>query len=415
MPDPPAPKRIRAPLTPPADGPDESPPRPRFPTPSCTAKRISVFSKALRILTSWCSGPPSCGYRALAITDLNSVAGVVRAHVAAKEVGLKLLIGAEITPDDAPPVVLLATDRAAYGRLSQLITRGHRQAEKGDCRLTQADVADFADGLLACVRLPEGRDEDAVDRALPALSRRVRRSLSLAWRTLLRDRRSPASAMPAARLPAARLAPRGGQRRSLSRSVPPAAAGCADCRSSRHHGRRAGGIAVCQRRAAFKSPAEMRRLFANCPEAVSRTVEMADRCTFSLDELRYEYPEELSPPGLTPFEHLTSSPGKEPRERLSRGLPDKVRQLLEYELKLIAELHYEAYFLTVWDLVKFARSRDILCQGRGSAANSAVCYCLGVTAVDPDRIDLLFERFVSRNGTKPPTSISTSSTSAAKK
>src|ERR1700678_2251284 len=166
MPDPPAPKRIRAPLTPPAHGPD--------------ADRESAFPYAeLHCKTNFCflegaSHPDELVQRAaelrlqaLAITDLNSVAGVVRAHVAAKEVGLKLLIGAEITPDDAPPVVLLATDRAAYGRLSQLITRGRRQAEKGTCPLTFADVAKFAAGLLACIRLPEASDEETTADALP--------------------------------------------------------------------------------------------------------------------------------------------------------------------------------------------------------------------------------------------------------
>ena len=123
---------------------------------------------------------------------------------------------------------------------------------------------------------------------------------------------------------------------------------------------------------------------------------------FSLDELRYEYPEELAPAGQTPLEYLTRLTWEGARGALSDGIPDKVRQLLEHELGLIGELHYEAYFLTVWDLVRFARSRDILCQGRGSAANSAVCYCLGVTSVDPERMDVLFERFISRERNEAP-------------
>ena len=153
----------------------------------------------------------------------------------------------------------------------------------------------------------------------------------------------------------------------------------------------------------LKSPEEMAR--AVRPRAamrLRRTVEIADRCTFSLDELRYEYPEELAPPGQTPLEYLTRLTWAGAGERYPRGVPDKVRRLIEHELQLIAELHYEAYFLTVWDLVRFARSRGILCQGRGSAANSAVCYCLGVTAVDPERIDVLFERFISRERNEAP-------------
>ncbi|HEV3024263.1 MAG TPA: error-prone DNA polymerase, partial [Pirellulales bacterium] len=139
-----------------------------------------------------------------------------------------------------------------------------------------------------------------------------------------------------------------------------------------------------------------------CPEALARTVEIAARCTFSLDELRYEYPEELCPPGLTPAEHLAKLTWDGAAARYPAGVPAKVRGLIEHELALIGDLRYEAYFLTVWDLVRFARGRGILCQGRGSAANSAVCFCLGVTSVDPDRIDLLFERFVSKERDEAP-------------
>ena len=152
----------------------------------------------------------------------------------------------------------------------------------------------------------------------------------------------------------------------------------------------------------LKSPEEMRDLFAEAPDAIARTVEIADRCTFSLDELRYEYPEELCPAGNTPLQYLTRLTWVGARRRYPAGIPDKVRGLIEHELQLIAELRYEAYFLTVWDLVRFARGRDILCQGRGSAANSAVCYCLGVTSVDPERIDVLFERFVSKERNEAP-------------
>ena len=151
-----------------------------------------------------------------------------------------------------------------------------------------------------------------------------------------------------------------------------------------------------------KSAQQMAELFVRVPEAVRRTVEIAARCTFSLDELRYEYPEELAPPGRTPLEHLRQITWEGARRRYPEQIPERVRQMLEHELELIGQLHYEAYFLTVWDLVVFARSRGILCQGRGSAANSAVCYCLGVTAVDPDRMDLLFERFISRERDETP-------------
>jgi error-prone DNA polymerase len=146
----------------------------------------------------------------------------------------------------------------------------------------------------------------------------------------------------------------------------------------------------------------MAERFASCPAALARTLEITDRTHFSLDELRYDYPEELSPPGETPLAYLARLTWAGARERYPSGIPDKVRALVEHELALIADLHYEAYFLTVYDMVRFARSRDILCQGRGSAANSAVCFCLGVTAVDPDRLDVLFERFVSRERNEAP-------------
>src|SRR5690606_30497550 len=147
---------------------------------------------------------------------------------------------------------------------------------------------------------------------------------------------------------------------------------------------------------------QLARLFARAPEVLRRTKEVADRCRFSLESLRYEYPEELAPPGKTPLEYLRELTWKGARRRYPQGIPDRVRALIEHELALIEELRYEAYFLTVWDLVRFARQQGILCQGRGSAANSAVCFCLGITSVDPEHIDTLFERFVSRERNEAP-------------
>jgi error-prone DNA polymerase len=402
MPDPPAPKRIRAPLTPPAEksGPDAH--EPLFPYAELHCKTNFCFLEGASHPDEMVQRAAELRYRALAITDLNSVPGVVRAHVAAKEVGLKLLIGAEITPADAPPVVLLATDRAAYGRLSQLITRGRRQAEKGSCRLTFADVAEFSDGLLACVRLPEGNDEETVANWLPryreAFGERCHLLAELfcgaddclRLQTLMRVARRHHLPLVAA---------------NDVHYHDPSRQPLQDVLTAVRHGTTVAELGHRRFPNAerhLKSPAAMRRLFAECPEAVSRTVELADRCTFSLDELRYEYPEELCPVGLTPIEHLSRLAWEGAHSRYPGSIPEKVRGLLEYELKLVEELRYEAYFLTVWDLVKFARSRDILCQGRGSAANSVVCYCLGVTSVDPDRIDLLFERFVSKERNEAP-------------
>jgi error-prone DNA polymerase len=396
------------------------------------------------------------GYRALAVTDRNSLAGVVRAHVAAKEVGLKLLIGAEVTPIDAPPAVLLATDRNAYGRLCRLLTRGRTNAPKGECRLTFDDIAEHAEGLLACVA-PPFTAAVALE-SKPSCSPRPLDGRGVGdggedWAT--RDARPP--------IPDPSPARGEGGREYRGREFPERSAVCLDhyreafsgrcyVLAELHHGpddrlllaqlrelARAARLPLVaandvhyhepQRRFLqdvltairegtpvarlgdrlfpngeryLKSPEEMARLFAECPEAVSRTCEVAARCTFSLDELRYEYPEELCPPGMTAIAHLTQLTWQGAASRYPQGIPEKVRRLVEHELQLIAELRYEPYFLTVWDLVQFARSRGILCQGRGSAANSAVCYCLEVTSVDPERIDVLFERFVSKERNEAP-------------
>jgi error-prone DNA polymerase len=412
------------------------------------------------------------GYRALAVTDRNSLAGVVRAHVAAKAAGLPLLIGAEVTPADAPPVVLLATNRAAYGRLCRLLTRGRRNAPKGECLLTLDDVAEHAEGLLACVvlkhcwstgfSLPEpppvvaglghrreerwseprcGRSPDratdddrrspqartdteraqvAVTCERPAVSptagsgdprqldvlHRYREIFAGRCYALAELHYGPDDRLLLAQMQAlARLhrlpliaandvhyhAP---ERRFLADVLAATRAGCTVAELGHR------GFPNAERH--LKSPAQMAELFGGPGPFISRTVEIAGRCTFSLDELRYEYPEELSPPGMTPLEYLTHLAWQGARDRYPQGIPDKVRTLIEHELALIAELHYEAYFLTVRDLVNFARSRGILCQGRGSAANSAVCFCLGVTSVDPGRIDVLFERFVSKERNEAP-------------
>ncbi len=360
------------------------------------------------------------GLAALAITDRNSVAGVVRAHVAAKAAGLKLLIGAEITPADAPPVVLLATDRAAYARLSRLITRGRRNAAKGECLLTFDDVAQHADGLLACVPLTQcltEQNREGEEPVEPHRGQRTRLSRSFAlssYRECFGDRcyglaelhRGPNDGLLLDRMK--RLANESCVQIVAANDVHyhvPEQQPLQDVLAAIRHG--CPVVELGDRRFPnaerhLKSAEAMRLLFADMPEAVTRTLEIADRCTFSLDELRYEYPEELCPNGIEPFEYLQELTWQGARDRYPDGIPRKVGDQLNHELKLIREMRYEAYFLTVWDLVKFARGRDILCQGRGSAANSSVCYCLGVTAVDPDRFETLFERFISRERNEPP-------------
>jgi error-prone DNA polymerase len=339
------------------------------------------------------------GYAGISVTDRNSLAGAVRAHIAAKEVGLKLVVGAEITLVDARPVLLWAMNRTGYGRLCQLLTRGRRQAPKGECRLAFADVAEHASGLLLGVLLPAAGD-------LPSELAR--------WREVFLDRTYAVAELQRGASDGRRLDE--WHRAARAARVPLVAAGDVHY----HHANRRflqdvltavrlkttvaelGAARFPNGERRVRKLDEILSLFAVCPAVVARSAEVADRCMFSLDELRYEYPKELCPLGETPSSFLAQLTWAGAQERYPDGVPIKVSQLIKRELAIIKELNYAAYFLTVWDLVRFARSRGILCQGRGSAANSAVCYCLGVTAVDPDRIDVLFERFISRDRAEAP-------------
>ena len=349
------------------------------------------------------------GCHALAITDRNSLAGIVRAHQAAKTANLKLLIGAEITPSDGDSLVLLAMNVAGYRNLSRLITVGRRTAPKGECHLTVADVAAHADDLLAV--LPFSRD---AQRSAGVLHAPVRVAAKQEYRDVFAGRVYLAAAVHLGPCDGADLDHAAQQARQarlpllatnrVHYHVPERRPLHEVLTAVRHHTTVAnlGALRFANGERHLKSPRQMAELFARYPDAIQRTVEVADRCTFSLDELRYEYPDELCPAGQTPTTHLAELTWAGARERYPAGIPEKVRVLLEKELLLIAELRYEAFFLTVWDLVKYARARGILCQGRGSAANSAVCYCLGITSVDPDRTDLLFERFISKERNEAP-------------
>lgn len=352
-----------------------------------------------------------CGYRALAITDRNSLAGVVRAHAEAKSLGQKLVIGAEITLTDAPSVVLWATDRAAYGRLSRLITIGRRRAPKGQCQLAFQDIVDHHPALLAGVLLgaedpPSQGEERRPGRGLVDQLRAFRELFGERASLLAETHRGADDSAAINRL--AGLSRASGLPLAASQGVHyhvRSRQSLQDVLTAIRH-----GMTVQQARPHLFPNAERHMhpveavldRFRDHPRACRRTLEIAEQCRFSLDELRYEYPEELAPAGRSPLEHLTDLTWEGALERFPGGVPEKVRRLLEHELKLIRELSYEAYFLTVWDLVRFARQRGILCQGRGSAANSAVCYCLGVTSVDPAEMDLLFERFVSRERNEAP-------------
>ena len=342
------------------------------------------------------------GYAALAVTDECSLSGIVRAHLAARDCGLKLIVGTEVTLDDGVKLVLLATDRTSYGNLSQLITRGRRSARKGSYALARADVEAHAEGLLA-LWVPEGVAA-APDAGLLAMAQWV------------------AATFPARGWIAVELAVRAGERArqaalaalSEASGLPQVATGdvhmhvrarrpLQDTLTAIRLGR---PLAECGR-ALFANGERHLRSRARIatlhpPALLAETLAIAQRCTFSLDELRYEYPEEIVPPGETPASHLRTLVGEGLRQRYRQGVPAEVHALIEHELALIAELRYEPYFLTVHDIVAFARGRGILCQGRGSAANSAVCYALGITEVDPARMSMLFERFISKERNEPP-------------
>jgi error-prone DNA polymerase len=342
------------------------------------------------------------GYEALAITDECSFAGVVRAHSAVKKTGgVKLLIGTELTLGCGLRLVLIALDRGGYGRLSRLITRGRRSAEKGSYALGRADVEEFAGrsnpGTLALWLPPPGGEaaeqgewiartfagrawiavelvRDGRDREWLARCRELGALLNLPLTAAgdvhmhVRERRRLQDALTAVR-----------------HGVAVAEAGTRLHPNGERH---------------LRERARLARLYP--PELLAETVKIAALANFSLDELRYEYPRELVPAGETAASHLRKLTEAGAAARWPGGIPEKMRTQIDYELKLIADLAYESYFLTVHDIVSEARRLNILCQGRGSAANSVVCYSLGVTEVDPSRGELLMERFISRERNEPP-------------
>ena len=342
------------------------------------------------------------GMDSLGVADRNTLAGVVRMHSACKGAGLKPLIGCRLDLTDGPSLLAYPIDRDGYGRLSTLLSRGKMRSEKGECHITLDEVAEHQEGIAFIL----WQDED-LDRVAGDLQR-VR------------------AAIPSLRHLAAFHCYRGGDLQRIERLDRIARAhGCSILATNHVHyhapeKRPLQDVMTCIREkvtlheAGFllnpnaerhlKSPEEMARLFERWPHAIRATRDFADQLRFSLDELRYEYPRESVPEGRTPqayLEHLTWEGAK---HRWPEGVPDKVEQQLRYELDLIERLDFARYFLTVHDIVAFARSLDppILCQGRGSAANSAVCYALGVTAVDPATSDLLFERFISEERREPP-------------
>lgn len=343
------------------------------------------------------------GYSALAITDECSLAGIVRAHVAAKGHGLKLLVGAQFEVAHEAPftLVLLATNLHGYGNLSQFITRLRRESAKGTYRLTRQQISphQLADCLAIAVPDRAGTQAQCDEVAAWLLGQFMGRCwLGVAQLRRLEDevvlhklRHSSAlTAVPLVALGHVHMHVR--SRKPLQDVLtatrvgqPLTACGWVLSPNAEQHLR-------SRLRLAQRYPAEL----------LAETLRVAERCTFSLDELRYNYPDEVVPAGETPTSHLRRLVHEGAARRWPQGTPAKVQAMIAHELALIGELRYEHYFLTVHDIVAFARSQGILCQGRGSAANSVVCYCLGVTEVDPARMSTLFERFISKERNEPP-------------
>jgi error-prone DNA polymerase len=345
----------------------------------------------------------------IGIADHNTLAGVVRAYVELEnpEVEFKprLLIGSRLVfMDGAPDILVYPRDRAAYGRLCQLLTRGKRgnDTEKGECHLDLDDLLEFAEGQLLAVMLPH-RFEAA--KALDVLGQLQRSRADGVWL-------------------AASLLYRGDDRRRLMRLQRIASTAGVPLLATNevlyHHPARRPlqDVLTCIREKStietigkrleanaerYLKPAdEMARLFRDVPEAIAETMRFAGRITFSLDQLKYQYPDEPVPPGKTAQRHLEDLTWQGAHQRFPVRISPKTKKVLHKELRLIRKLKYAHYFLTVHDIVRYAREQKILCQGRGSAANSAVCYVLDVTSVDPTKIDLLFERFISKERLEPP-------------
>ena len=344
------------------------------------------------------------GLPALALADRDGVYGAVRAHVKAKELGVHLVQGSRVTIDDGSTITLLCADRGGYANLCRLISTGRLRRPKGECSVSWDEVASHATGLMAlwggsgsllgAAEEPTavaGILREAFGDRLYALVTRHRHAEEVMVETRARERARRAGLLTVAGNEVLYHSP---ARRDVQDVL--------TCIRHRTQLSLAGRRIQPNAEHDLKSPEAMRELFADDPASLQRTVEVAERCRFTLSEIRYRYPSEKLPDGRTSAEHLRHLTAAGARARYPHGVPAAVREQVGKELALIDELDYCGYFLTMWEIVQFCRRQAILCQGRGSAANSAVCYCLGITAVNPARVDLLFERFLSRERAEPP-------------
>jgi len=349
----------------------------------------------------------SYGYKQIAITDRNSFAGIVRAHVAAKKNNIRLIPACRLDLLDGPSLLAYPNNRTAYSFLCNLISRGNLRAEKGECHLYKADVFEFSKGIKFIVIPPNKLNslfdfEDTFKQALQEYKNAFGENIYIAATrfyqgqdTKYLHRISQLSVM--FNIPM--VATNDVHYHDLSRRELQDIITCIREKCTIYN---AGFRLHPNAERYLKPEKEMLRLFNQYPDTIKRTKEIADACCFSLDSLKYEYPEEITSEGRTPQEELTFLVIQGAQEIFGEDVPEKVIEAIRYELDFIERKNYASYFLTVYDFVRFARSKDILCQGRGSAANSTVCYCLGITAVNPTRFELLFERFISEDRDEPP-------------
>jgi len=385
------------------------------------------------------------GLAGIGVCDRNSVAGVVRAHLAKREqnLALKYHPGARLVfADGTPDILAYPRDRAGWGRLTRLLTLGNLRGEKGECVLTLDDLLAHCFGLELIVmdslvsRAQRSAQRCAADPGPRLLERKLDPGSAAHHSASLHAAPRPGNAATLAVLSTLRSAAphrvrlaasmlyRGRDKARLERlaetactaQVPLIAvndvhfhhpdrrplADVLTCIREKTTIDRAGRKLAANAERFLKPPEEMARLFRDAPEAIEETLRLSEALTFSLDELRYEYPDEQVEGFANAQDALAHLASEGARQRYPNGIPDKVRAGIDHELTLIAQLQYAPYFLIVHDIVRYARSQGILCQGRGSAANSAVCFCLGITEVDPDRADLLFERFISPERREPP-------------
>jgi error-prone DNA polymerase len=347
------------------------------------------------------------GYDAIAVTDRNTFAGIVRAHVAAKKSGTRLIPACRLDLLDGPSLLAYPTSLESYSRISNLLTVGNLRAEKGDCQLYREDVFQHAKGSLFVVLPPVSLNEhfdfdDSYKNSIKQYCDAFGDRLSIAAsRTYAGDDSKKLHRISglARQLGITMVATNDVHYHHPSRRELQDIVTCVREKCTIHNA----GFRLHPNAERYLKPVdEMHRLFRQHPEAIGQALEIAQECRFSLNQLKYQYPEEITGEGRTPQEELTVLTWQGALQTFNGSIPERIKAIIEYELTFIEQMNYAEYFLTVYDIVRYAREQKILCQGRGSAANSTVCYCLGITSVDPSKFDLLFERFISSARNEPP-------------